>query len=542
MPNIPQFNLPSAQSKLTPDETGPRVTALAGEALARKARGQMETGRVQGAQIAQGYAALGRGIGNAGSTADDFVTQHDISSAAQQHTELAAKAATDLPKILATAADPVQAVKDYYTNQYQPAVDKINGDMSTKRSRMWAAEHSESGAQAFMRSGIAEAMNVQGARAIQSFQTSVNNLSVAAKADPHGLDGYIKQADSLLDGMKGTLGATQQVTAEGHRSNVHQQLAINAAHALADQNPQQFLKDLQSGWGADHITPQQREGLTHYANYALKHQNMGKQRASSDGVVDWATNTAPDPKTGAPKQFTPEGIGAVVNDPNISPDDKQSAARFGTLGNQVWSWKRQNFNTRHPAPHGNLGDEYQLNQGIKNGTVKIDDISDAMKMYLDTKGQRGISEQTAHSLMGKLKPDKVEAYSHVHSDPTLKSAREQAEEFITGSTSHVDTSTGIPSNPALKQKIRSFRMDVDKALEGAVDRKENWRDYLDPKNEKYLFARDKLQQYVPSKKELADQVVMGQKPNESIFLQAKPKSEQPAEKPPIKSFFQGLFK
>lgn len=541
MPNIPQFDLPSAASKLTPQEGGAMSTM-------RAARVTQETSNNIGQSVASGWRQIGAGVAAGGKILDDYVTQRDISSAAEQHTRLAAQAAVDLPKVLANSTDPVQAVKDYYANTMQPGIEKINADMSTKRSRMWAAEHSESGAQNYMRSGIAEAMSVQGARAIQSFQTSVDNLSVTVKADPHNLDGVLKQVDSLIDGMKGTLSPQQQIAAENHRNTVKEQLTINAGHTLADQNPAQFKKDLAAGWGGDHLGPAQREAMGHYADYAIKHKKMADDRNSSNGVVDWATGNQVDPKTSAPVQFTPQGIGAVQSDPNIAPADKQAATRFGVLGNQVWSWKRQNFNTRHPAPHGNLGDEYTLEQGIKNGTTKIDDISDQMQRYIQSKGQYGISETTAHSLMAKLKPEKLEKYGPVHADPVLKSSREQAEETITGLTSHVDLNNGTPSNPALKQKIRQFRMDVDRTLEGAVDRKENWKDYLDPKNEKYLFAREKLQQYVPSSKELADQVALDPRIQpaplghlEKSPLPLPPAGSKPTEKPPISTFFKGLF-
>jgi hypothetical protein len=518
MPNIPQFDLPSSQSKLTPQEGGAMTTM-------RAARVTQETSQNIGASVAAGWRNVGNAVTQAGHIADDYLTQKDISSAAEAHTRLAAQAATDLPGILANSPDPVKAVKDYYDNTMQPAIEKINGQMITKRSRMWASEHSESGAQNFMRSGLAEAMSITGARAIQSFQSSVDNLAVAAKADPHNLDGFVKQADSLMDGMKGTLTGQQQITMEMHRQTVKQQLAVSAGHSLADQNPEQFKKDLAAGWGQDYLNPQQRELMGHYADYALKHKKMADARNSSNGVLDWATGNQVDPKTAAPMQFTPQGIGAIQNDPNVSADDKEAAVRFGVLGNQVWSWKRQNFNTRHPAPHGNMGDEYMLEQGIKNGTTKIGDIADQMQEYLKTKGQRGISEVTAHSLMNKLKPEKIEKYGPVHADPVLKSTREQAEEYIKGSTSHIvaagDTSFG--TNPAYQQKIRQFRMDVDRTLEAAVDNKENYKDYLDPKNPKYLFSDEKLRQYVPSQRELADQVVARpMDTSKSPFLNAKP--------------------
>ena len=131
MPNIPEYNLPSDPSKLRPDDTGAVATMRAGRIIQETARGIGDT-------VAQGYAKLGQGVAAAGKLADDYVTQHDIASAAEQHTAIGAQAAKDLPALLANSTDPVQAVQDYYDKTMQPAIDKINDSMNTKRSRMWS--------------------------------------------------------------------------------------------------------------------------------------------------------------------------------------------------------------------------------------------------------------------------------------------------------------------------------------------------------------------------------------------------------------------
>ena len=553
MANIPEYNLPLGQSGLQPSTGGAEAFERAGMETQRAARVTEETGRELGNSIAQGYAKLGQFVKGAGGLVDDYLTQKDIASAAQQHTALAAQAAKDLPGIIANAADPVKAVQDYYENTYQPAIEKINGGMITKRSRMWSVEHSQSGAQAFMHTGIAEAMNVQGERAITGFNKSMDNLSDAARADPHGLDNYIKQVDSLIDGTKSALSPTQQVHIEGMREKMKEQVAIAAGHALAEQNPAQFVQDLQNGWGKGVITEQNRQLLTHYATYVTRQKKLQAARTSSDITTDWASNgpggIGPDGKPTQPT-WTPEGIGWMANNPAISAEDRQAAARLGAIGNQVMIWKKAHFNTRHPAPHGNMGDEYMLEQGIKDGKVTIGDIADGMQRYLQTHGQYGISDTTAARLMGKLKPEKVEKYSAIHSDPVLKSAREQAEELIEQQGQMMYKGAFNSGNPAVRARIRQFRMDVDNTLEGAMDRKEDWKQYIDPSNPKYLFTPDKLRQYVPTKPEITGQMLYN--PQAEKFAKEHPmggmfsNAERPAPpKPPVKEspkkFFPYLF-
>src|SRR5581483_5141537 len=316
MPNIPQYDLPAEQSKVTPRSEGATATMRSGRII-------QETARSVGDMYAQGWRQLGAGVAHAGNLLDDYVTQKDISSAAEAHTQLTAQAAKDLPQILANSQDPVKAVQDYYDNTYAPAVQKINDNMSTKRSRMWAAEHSQSGAQAFMRSGLAEAQSLAGARAIQSFQNSVDNLSDAARNDPHNLQSYLDQGNSLMDGMKGQLSPAQQVQMEGHRNKVAQQITISAGHAMADQNPAQFLKDLEGGWGKGTLDESHRQALQHYAQYTQKRQARIAKGTSTGVMSDWIAGKY-DTTTGQDKEVTPEDIGRITNHPGVLPEDKPS--------------------------------------------------------------------------------------------------------------------------------------------------------------------------------------------------------------------------
>lgn len=536
MPNIPTFDLPSGQSKLQPQESGAQATM-------RAARITQETAKSEGDAVAQGWRAIGHTVSTAGKIADDYVTQRDIASAAEQHTLLAANAATALPTILANSPDPVQAVKDYYEKTYAPAVDKINEGMNTKRSRMWAAEHSQSGSQQFMRSGIAEAMSVQGAKAIQSFQTSVDNLGAAARANPHEVEGYIKQADSLMDGMKGSLSAQQQVTLEGHRSKVRQQLMISAGHALADKNPAQFKKDLEAGWGKDHLDPHQRELMTHYADYTAKRQNRIAKGNSLSTISDWVDGKI-DKQTGQDHEVTPEDIGRIQNDPNVHPDDKKSVTQFGVAMNRVQTWMQEHKVKGRGVPPGDAGRELDLRQrlGDPDHPTTLDDITDALNDYAKNP-KEGINPAKALQIAKRIKPGKMMDLNHLNNDPILKGELDRAGAMIRGKTD--------AGNQAVKDKHDTFKLDTLRELQGALDRKENVKEYLDPKNPKYLFTPERIKQYTPTKEEIADQIVkrppsLYVKPGESQFLQAKPAAPaapaKPQPKQPIGDFFGGMFK
>lgn len=525
MPNIQQYDVPEAQSQIRPSDTGASSLERAGAVTQRVGRVQQETAREEGMSVAQSWQKVGQFVGAAGHLVDDYVTQKDIASAAEQHTRLAAQAAKDLPSILANAADPVKAVNDYYDQTMKPALEQINSGMMTKRSRMWAAEHSQQGASQFLHSGIAEATNLAGARALTSFHQSVDNLSDQARANPHDFEGIISQSDHLIDGVKSTLSPSQQIALEDHRNVVHQKIAVAAGHALAEEHPDQFTKDLVKGWGKGHITEEQRTNLMHYAQYVSRDKLLKAQATSASTLVDWSQGGS----SGQGQPWTPQGVGWVQNNPFIHGEDKTDGVRMGVLATKVRMWSEAHTARKHPAPTGDMNDEYLIRDAIKNGKGGVKLIGDGLQRFIDTNGQFGINHTKAESLMKLLHPEKVEKYAAIHNDPVLKSSREQAEEQIIGiATRGTDQHGGgaDASNPALKAKIRQFRMDTDKTLEAAHDRGENVQEYWDPASPKYLFSRERMERYVPSKREIKDQVVISpEAPFKSVFIHAQPKPD-----------------
>ena len=290
-----------------------------------------------------------------------------------------------------------------------------------------------------------------------------------------------------------TLSPQQQVAMTGHKAKMREQLAVEAGRVMAEQNPTQFKADLEGGFAKDYLSPKSRELLSGYADHQMKVHKIKAAGVSSGTVADWA-GAGPQRCQWAGRDVDPRWTGDdPENDPNVEPKDKEDAMYAGAIGSSIGLWKKQNFNTRHPAPKSNIGDEYLLSQKIKAGTATIRDVGDMMKLYGQDQGCARHRRRNRRCVCRKsMHPDKVQKYSAVHNDPELKSVREKAEEYIVGQAGLVvkglgtgpagqaaakgDFSGGV-NNPATKQKIREFRLYVDKTLHGAVDRGERWQDY-----------------------------------------------------------------
>ena len=484
MPNIREFDLPSNASVLRPEEQGP-------EAAARQARISQEIGQARGAVISQGFHAIGRAAGEGYQKYDDHQTQQDILSGVQAHTQLAAKTAEELPQVLAKSDDPVQAMKDYYNETYLPGTQKINDSMSTDRSKMWAAEHTAQQSGAFFQHGMAEAMNIQGAKSIAKFQSAQDNLSVAAHANPQGLDLYTQQADATLDAIKGTLTVQQQTQLEEHRSNMHAQLALAAGHSLADANPKQFQKDLDGGWGANYLNEEQRQNLRQYSNYAERQQDMDQRRTSQEHVQDWVSNLYGD--DGRIKQITPAMIGQLHQDGAIRPQDQRSAVNLG-----VSLFKQQQredegtleAKTMYTDPH--VAADMISRIGDPTNPLTRDQIAHEVD-------QGHISVSLGLEFANKIAPKNLDVLAKLNNNPIVKSEFDRAASVIRGATD--------PGDQAVRNKTDAFKMDTLRTLQDAVTNGQDPRPLLDPKSPTYLFSPEKLDQYKPSKAEIASQIV-----------------------------------
>lgn len=373
MPNIPSFDLPLGQSVIHTESGGAQATA-------RSARVTQETAKSIGDFTKQSYAAVGHVIAKAGEMYTNYQTTQDIATAAEQHTALAAQSAKDLPGILAKADDPVKAAQDYYQNTWLPAATKINQGMMTRASKMWGAQHMASASQSMLTHAIAEASDIQGAKTIAKFEGAMDNLGAAAHADPHGVDNYIKQVDSVADQMKGQLTPQQQAQFEQHKQAVKGNIYLAAGQTLAEKNPSQFKADLDAGWGKDFITVQQRQQLSNYTHVIQRERKQDAREASLDQVDNYMAKLY-DPKTGEVAKVTPEFMQSVNKDPNLRQQDK---ARV--IGRAISAYKEQvainnglEAAKNEPVTTGNLnkriGDEYnpttheQVDEAQKQGLI-----------------------------------------------------------------------------------------------------------------------------------------------------------------------------
>lgn len=496
--NIPTLELTPEQAALHPQEGGAQATQ-------RAARVTQETARSIGTMYAQEGEQLGRFVSKAGERFTDYMATRDITAGAKAHTELQAKAASELPDIVAKASDPVQAVKDYYRDVYTPAAEKIQGSMITKQSQRWAADHMETGASAMLTHGISVANEVIATRAINDFNATTHNLTVLAQTNPEQVGDYIKQAGQTLDHVKGTLPGVAGERLEGHRLKVQSEIANAAGQALAEKNPVQFQKDLEGGWGKEWLTPNERKALEHYSHY-VEHQNKMKGATNSRiSVADWAAqHQNPD---GSVKPVTPQSVGQIAGNPAIQPQDKDEATKFAISLNQNQQKHAQySARGRGAPPARNYAIEWDLERriGDKDHPTTLGEIQQYVDM--NTKDPRmGITAERAMALAEKvMRPKKAAKAAHFHSDPTITALNDQAYHLMVGN--------GDSSNGVYRIKHDQFKVDTIHELEAAVEQNPNVpvkdaiKHLTDPNSPDYLWRQERVNQYKPTPKELREHV------------------------------------
>lgn len=509
MPNIRSFQLTPQQAQLRPSESGP-------SAFERVATSEQRAGLLGGEALSRGFQTFGRAVDQVGSQQEDKVaqlaqqaeihnSQQEILNGAVAHTQLAVKAATELPGILAKSDDPVKAMQDYYDNTYGPEVDKINSSMGTQKGQAWAAEHSEKSRETFFLHGMGEAMNIQGARTVAKFQQTTDNLTTAAHANPDGLADYVQQSDGILDSVKDQMTPQQQASLEEHRSNIHAQIALSAGHALADQSaatdakafaaglppPQNFEKQLNGGWASDFLNEEQRQSLLSYSKVARAQNETLARQASQDGV-DNLTSRIYDPTNGRiDYKAAAQAVGQANQDPNIMQRDRNKVGAF--VSQAVRAQHMEDIGEQQlKANRDDPGTTFALMKGISEGTTTLDDIGQAAIAGKITVGR--MSE-----LAGSLQKPAADALAKVVGDPLVKSQVDQGEAIIRGSTD--------PGNQAVRDKSDQYKIDVYTKMRNAQMNGQDPRQFVDPKSPTYIDPS----LYKPSQQEVADQLVQHMK-------------------------------
>jgi len=110
--------------------------------------------------------------------------------------------------------------------------------------------------------------------------------------------------------------------------------------------------------------------------------------------------------------------------------------------------------------------------------------------------------------------EQINSPDRAAADPVVKSELDRAGQAITGLASP-NVPGGLTSGatePAIRQAMDQFKVDTLRQLQAVKTAGGDTRPYLDPNSQQYLFSKERIQQYVPSKADIASHYFSGVQP------------------------------
>lgn len=484
MANLKQFQVTPEQSGFTPSEGGP-------SALARTGMEEERTSERAGQYLAKGAAAVGNVVEKYGRQVQQQQETKEILRTSQAYADLAVKSTEDVQKLMATSDDPAQAVKDYYTQTYQPAAEKINADVSTPGGQRFAAQHGASHAEAFMTRNMAEAHDIQGARNVAEFHGTMDSLAAAAHASPEMAKDYADHMEQTFDAIKASLPANQQVAFERERPAMREQLLSAGAHGAisSSDKPEQAADNYISAHAKD-LSPARQEELRHFAR-AQQHENDFKVRqASQDAASEW-TDKMIDPNTGDWKKIDIATMQAINQDPRLRPQDRGPLENRLARAYQEQLAIQNNLESAKSDPH-TLSQLYQR-VGDPNTPTTQEQIDDAAaRGLISPKAEAGLRMYLQQLNGADPKSRQLKEYNK-DADETIKAMTKTQTIFGAAPPSADDKQAYVQA----KMHLQDYYASIKAAHPEATDRdifheggKYYW--YDDPSFQKYHRGNQSL--------------------------------------------------
>lgn len=250
------------------------------------------------------------------------------------------------------------------------------------------------------------------------------------------------------------------------------------------------------------------------------------------------TGATPSGGHGMDMEITPQDIGAILSNPNMTPEDRKKYGDLSTTIADVQQFVKDNKIKARGLPRGSAASELALRSHLADpeNQTTVEQVTQAVKDYRQN-SHMGVSPGIALDIVKHIKPQRAIELSKIHSDPLFQNHMADAKDIIRGSQA-----TGDTGNGAVNAKVIAYQNHIYTTLQDAIARHENIKPYIDESlhDPKYLFTPENAYQYRPTKEELKNNMVLRppseQAVRDSQFLKARPTPTTP-DGAPVGSIF-----
>jgi hypothetical protein len=517
MPAIPDYFAPNAQTTIRPNETGEQSLIRAGVMGERRAAVSSEMRQRGEETMIQGAERLGKSVVEGGV---------DLAKIGLQHAELAdatswTKTSSDLQlgahqqlNDLAKAGDPA-AITKWYTDTWQPALAKAQEGATTEEGQKQRIAQGAALDRDMQHQMLSTSSMVSAENTIVNADKTVNTLSQAVGTNLAALPQAHQTLDNLFDSAIKAATTPEEVEhLRTEQQQKHKELDVSALRSAASQptvNWQALQRAADSGLfkytDSGQISGFIKEGrrADEMAGRMAQVEARENQRAAQEKNFATLVTQNTDPVTGRmTADFVKNAHAAAVNGQISGEQYFSSIEHAEALTSRAD--RAEAASKLDPA----VLDKLQIGAGLPASdprSISTTNILDEAITGHITPTQKADLLQLKAAAADD--PVLAKSLTRINDDPTIKSQFEGAFERLKGLAGDkvMNTTIGAGINPAVAAKMAQFRADTLTTLQQAAMRHEDLAPYLDPNSKQYVFSQARIDQYQPTKNELATQLV-----------------------------------
>ena len=504
MPTIKEYASPAEARGLTPSEAGIGAEREAG-AMSLRFGAQERENLNEVASVAT------RSAGEIAKTVTgiaDPILQHMTTQQLIGGYQAAAKAETakdDGINAAMASPNPMAAIQPVLL-KYKSDLDAISPTFTTadsqKQGNLYlAGRYSNAIVQAH-----ADAATANGVQSYKAVQGIAAQIATNVSKNPYAMADSLDQFDAVGTAAMGNMTPTQQAAYTKEHIAARAQLVQvgtqAAAATWAKANPEGTVDQFPYGdldkdskgnsvLDADGLRDQRA-----VAAGAINQVHSEQRQISQDTIADVIGKASGSDGLVSPASAA-TAVGSILHDPNIRNVDREAAIGHVKSALALSNWQKAGMAGGTGVVKDNPAVLGQLLTAAQNGNLTLE-----MSNKAGVDHQISTETMKQFGLMAAGMPGQAQAVK-ILNDPMVKLNIDRANAKIAGPSA----SSQVGVNQAVKDKQTQFQLHVMSTLMPIVAAGGSIAPYVDPKSPQYLFGDDAISTYIPTKDEVANQVV-----------------------------------